>query len=250
MNVSELQAELRHFAAERDWQPFHTPKNLSTALMVEAAELAEIFQWMTPEESRAAHEDAESKVRIGEEVADVLLYLLQIADHSRIDIEQAVKDKLARNALKYPAKQAVARVSPARASVPGTHVLLDFENVQPTEDELRAMVPDASQVWVFHGSHQRQVEQRFAFFRCRCDGGADQQDREECAGLSLVLLHGLHRLAEPGVGDGRGGERQGLRADAGAREGVGVCGASAGAWAGQAFRVGEGRFSREGRCGR
>ena len=164
MNLSELQAELRHFAAERDWQPFHTPKNLSTALMVEAAELAEIFQWMTPEESRAAHEDGESKVRIGEEVADVLLYLLQIADHSQIDIVQAVKDKLARNALKYPAKQAVARVSPARASVPGTHVLLDFENVQPTEQELRAMVPDAIQVWVFHGPHQRQVEQRFASF--------------------------------------------------------------------------------------
>jgi len=52
MNLSELQAELRHFAAERDWQPFHTPKNLTTALMVEAAELAEIFQWMTPDESR------------------------------------------------------------------------------------------------------------------------------------------------------------------------------------------------------
>jgi NTP pyrophosphatase (non-canonical NTP hydrolase) len=164
MNLSELQAELRHFAAERDWQPFHTPKNLSTALMVEAAELAEIFLWMTPEESQAAHEDAESKLHIGEEVADVLLYLLQIADHSQIDIVQAVKDKLARNALKYPAKQAVARVSPARASVLGVHVLLDFENVQPTEDELRAMVPDAGQVWVFHGPHQRQVEQRFASF--------------------------------------------------------------------------------------
>jgi NTP pyrophosphatase (non-canonical NTP hydrolase) len=79
MNLSELQAELRHFAAERDWQPFHTPKNLTTALMVEAAELAEIFQWMTPEESRLAHRDAGSKERIGEEVADVLLYLLQVA---------------------------------------------------------------------------------------------------------------------------------------------------------------------------
>ncbi len=52
MNLSELQVELRHFAAERDWQPFHTPKNLTTALMVESAELAEIFQWMTPDESR------------------------------------------------------------------------------------------------------------------------------------------------------------------------------------------------------
>ena len=164
MNLDELQADLRRFAAERDWQPFHTPKNLSTALMVEAAELAEIFQWMTPEDSRLAHLDTGSKARIGEEVADVLLYLLQLADHSEINIAQAVKDKLVRNAVKYPAKRTIASVSPARTSVPGTHVLLDYENVQPTEAELRAMVPDASQVWVFHGPHQRQVEQRFASF--------------------------------------------------------------------------------------
>ena len=141
MNLAELQAELRHFAAERDWQPFHTPKNLSTALMVEAAELAEIFQWMTAEESRLAYRDAGSKERIGEEVADVLLYLLQVADHSEIDIAQAVRSKLARNAEKYPAKHSIARVSPARAVMSGTHVLLDYENVQPTEDELRAQIP-------------------------------------------------------------------------------------------------------------
>jgi NTP pyrophosphatase (non-canonical NTP hydrolase) len=106
MDLSELQAELRHFAAERDWQPFHTPKNLSMALMVEAAELAEIFQWMTPEESRLAHQDARTKECIGEEVADVLLYLLQLADHSEIDLAQAVRSKLARNAVKYPARVA------------------------------------------------------------------------------------------------------------------------------------------------
>ncbi len=88
----------------------------------------------------------------------MLLYLLQLADYSEIDIAQAVRDKLACNALKYPATRAVARVSPRRAAMPGTHVLLDYENVQPTGDELRAMVPDASQVWVFHGPYQRQVE--------------------------------------------------------------------------------------------
>ncbi len=164
MKLSDLQAELRHFAAERDWQQFHTPKNLATALMVEAAELAEIFQWMTPEESVASHEDAESKGRIGAEVADVLLYLLQVADHCQIDLSHAVRTKLARNAEKYPAKQVIARVSATRASVPGTHVLLDYENVQPTEEEVRALVPDARQVWVFHGPHQRDVERRFAFF--------------------------------------------------------------------------------------
>jgi NTP pyrophosphatase (non-canonical NTP hydrolase) len=164
MNLGELQAELRHFAAERDWQPFHTPKNLATALVVEAAELAEIFQWMTPEASVAAQEDAVSKARIGAEVADVLLYLLQVADHCQIDLAHAVRDKLARNAVKYPAKQVIARVSPARASVPGTHVLLDYENVQPTQEQVRAVVPDARQLWVFHGPHQRDVEQRFASF--------------------------------------------------------------------------------------
>lgn len=164
MNLGELQAELRHVAAERDWQPFHTPKNLTTALSVEAAELAEIFQRQTPEESWLAHEDAAVKQRIGEEVADVLLYLLQVADHCQIDVQKAVRDKLAKNALKYPAKHAIARVSPTRATVPGTHVLLDYENVQPSDAELRALVPDAGQVWVFHGPHQRDVEQRFASF--------------------------------------------------------------------------------------
>lgn len=164
MNLGELQAELRHFAAERDWQPFHTPKNLTTALMVKAAELAEIFQWQTPEESRLAHEDTVVNQRIGEEIADVLLYLLQVADHCQVDVQQAVRDKLAKNAVKYPATRAIARVSPIRASVPGTHVLLDYENVQPSDAELRALVPDAGQVWVFHGPHQREVEKRFALF--------------------------------------------------------------------------------------
>lgn len=164
MNLGELQAELRHFAAERDWQPFHTPKNLATALMVETAELAEIFQWKTTEESSRAHEDPATKQHIGEEVADVLLYLLQLADHCQVDVEQAVRDKLAKNALKYPAKHVVARVSPTRASVSGTHVLLDYENVQPGDAELRALVPDVAQVWVFHGPHQREVEKRFASF--------------------------------------------------------------------------------------
>ena len=164
MNLADLQATLRHFAAERDWQPFHTPKNLSTALMVEAAELAEVFQWMTPEESREAHLAPASKQHIGEEVADVLLYLLQVADHCQIDVGTAVRDKLARNALKYPPKRTIERVSPADSAPPDTHILLDYENVQPTEVELRAMVPDATKVWVFHGPHQKQVEQRFASF--------------------------------------------------------------------------------------
>jgi NTP pyrophosphatase (non-canonical NTP hydrolase) len=162
MKFSEMQSDLRHFAAERDWQQFHTPKNLSTALMVEAAELAEIFQWMTPDQSLAAALDPDRKQRINDEVADVLLYLLQLADHCQIDIASAAMEKLARNAVKYPALRTIARVSPSHAAAPGAHVLLDYENVQPTEEELRALAPEASQVWVFHGPHQRQIDQRFA----------------------------------------------------------------------------------------
>jgi NTP pyrophosphatase (non-canonical NTP hydrolase) len=103
VNIPALQTTLRAFAAERHWQPFHTPKNLATALMVEAAELAEIFQWMTPEQSQVTSQDAATHERISDEIADVLLYLVQIADHTGVDIEGAVQRKLLKNAQKHPA---------------------------------------------------------------------------------------------------------------------------------------------------
>jgi NTP pyrophosphatase (non-canonical NTP hydrolase) len=103
MDIASIQHTLREFATARSWQPFHTPKNLSTALMVEAAELAEIFQWLTPEQSQAAHRDAATQERIADEVADVLLYLLQVADHCAIDLDRAVANKLIKNAIKHPA---------------------------------------------------------------------------------------------------------------------------------------------------
>jgi len=109
MNLQKLQHTLREFAAARRWQPFHTPKNLSTALMVEAAELAEIFQWMTPEESQSAHLDPATQERIADEMADVLLYLLQVADHCAIDLDRAVANKLVKNAIKHPARAQAAR---------------------------------------------------------------------------------------------------------------------------------------------
>ena len=87
MDLKALQTTLHEFAAERDWHPFHTPKNLAMALVVEAAELAEIFQWMTPEQSQAARSDPVLQEQVADEVADVLLYLLQIADHTGIDLE-------------------------------------------------------------------------------------------------------------------------------------------------------------------
>lgn len=103
LDLETLQRRLREFAAARQWQPYQTPKNLAMAMVVEAAELVEIFQWLTPEESAAVAADPARHQHLGEEIADVLLYLVQIADHSGVDIAEAVENKLAKNALKYPA---------------------------------------------------------------------------------------------------------------------------------------------------
>lgn len=103
MDLSLLQDRLRDFASRRDWHRFHTPKNLSMALSVEAAELVEIFQWMTPEESLAVSSDAASVEKVGDEVADVLFYLLQLADKTGVDLAVAVERKLLKNEKKYPA---------------------------------------------------------------------------------------------------------------------------------------------------
>ena len=104
MRIEELQKALRRFAEERDWGQFHTPKNLATALSVEVAEVLEHFQWLTDEQSRNLSQDARENV--GHEIADVLLYLLQLADQLQIDPLKAAADKLAINAAKYPVEKA------------------------------------------------------------------------------------------------------------------------------------------------
>ncbi|WP_067650437.1 nucleotide pyrophosphohydrolase [Dokdonella koreensis] len=99
-DIRELQASLRTFAQERDWGQFHSPKNLASALSVEAAELLEHFQWVTEEQSRNL---PPAKVdQVSSEVADVLLYLLQLCDKLDIDPIDAAKAKIATNAQKYP----------------------------------------------------------------------------------------------------------------------------------------------------
>ena len=103
MDIENLQQRLRTFAAERAWDAYLTPKNLAMAMVVEAAELVEIFQWMTPEQSQAVAADPVRHQHLGEEIADVLLYLLQIADRTGVDVAAAVEDKLQKNARKYPA---------------------------------------------------------------------------------------------------------------------------------------------------
>jgi NTP pyrophosphatase (non-canonical NTP hydrolase) len=99
--LSELQQRVAAFAAARDWDPFHSPKNLAMALSVEAAELVEEFQWLTEEQSRAL--DAERRERVRLELADVFIYLLRIADKLDVDLVAAANDKIVLNEKKYPA---------------------------------------------------------------------------------------------------------------------------------------------------
>ncbi len=100
-NLTELRDALRAFAAARDWRQYHTPKNLAMALIVEAAELVEHFQWSTAEQSMALEPAKAAEVR--DEVADVLIYLVEIADVLDIDLIAAARDKIVKNAVKYPA---------------------------------------------------------------------------------------------------------------------------------------------------
>ena len=101
--MNSLRDALRQFAAERDWDRFHSPKNLAIALSVEASELLEHFQWLTEEQSKALAPEKREEVR--DEMADVLLYLVRLADKLDVDLLDAATKKIAKNALKYPAAQ-------------------------------------------------------------------------------------------------------------------------------------------------
>ena len=100
-DLEELKSRVRAFVAERDWDRFHSPKNLAMALSVEAAELVELFQWLTEAESEAL--DANRRLRVADELADVLWFLVRIADRLDIDLLEAAGRKLEANAAKYPA---------------------------------------------------------------------------------------------------------------------------------------------------
>lgn len=99
-SLQELTLALRRFADERDWERYHTPKNLAAALIVEAGELLEHFQWLTQEES--LHLSPEAKQEVAHEVADVLIYLTRLADRLGIDMLAAASEKMGLNAKKYP----------------------------------------------------------------------------------------------------------------------------------------------------
>ena len=100
-DLAELLAKIRAFNAERQWQRFHSPKNLAMALGVEVAELSEHFQWLTGEQSRNL--STQKKQQVAEEIADVLIYLLNLADQLDIDPIAAAHRKIVANGKKYPA---------------------------------------------------------------------------------------------------------------------------------------------------
>ena len=104
MDLPALQQQLREFVAARDWARYHTPKNLVMAMSVEMAELVEHFQWLTPEESQALAQDDAKRDLVEQEMADVLLYMLQLADVMNVDLEAAMLRKMKLNAIKHPPK--------------------------------------------------------------------------------------------------------------------------------------------------
>jgi len=104
MDIEEIRIRLAKFAKARDWDQFHSPKNLTMGLAAEAAELLELFQWLTEEQSRAIVRNAKEMELVREEVADVFIYLVRLADKLGIDIEAEVKKKMKVNEKKYPVK--------------------------------------------------------------------------------------------------------------------------------------------------
>ena len=102
-DLDDLRERLRAFAAARDWEQFHSPKNLAMALVAEAAELVEHFQWLT--EAESASLPPEKRAAVAEELADVLLYLVRIADRLDVDLLAAAAAKMGRNEIRYPARR-------------------------------------------------------------------------------------------------------------------------------------------------
>ena len=109
--VSELIQLVNDFIAERQWEPFHDPKNLSASIAIEAAELMEHFQWLRSDQLDPVKEDAGKMERIREELADIMAYVLSFASRMDIDLSAALADKMKKNAVKYPAAQYRGRFS-------------------------------------------------------------------------------------------------------------------------------------------
>lgn len=100
--IGELRHLVADFVAARDWSGFHSPKNLAMSIAIEAAEIMEHFQWYTPEESITRMEDEALRAEMADEVADVLIYCLSLANSTGMDISQAIRTKMARNEGRFP----------------------------------------------------------------------------------------------------------------------------------------------------
>ena len=100
--LAQLKQRVDDFVERRDWHQFHAPKNLAMSMAIEAAELMEHFQWLTPEQSWQMAEQAEKKAEVGEELADVFCYLLALANELGLDLADALEAKMVKNAEKYP----------------------------------------------------------------------------------------------------------------------------------------------------
>lgn len=107
--LAELKSRVLAFVEERDWQQFHTPKNLSMALAAETGELMEHFLWSTPEQSHAVANDPARRTKIADELADVVIYALEFANITGLDVAAAIEAKMAANAKKYPVEKARGR---------------------------------------------------------------------------------------------------------------------------------------------
>ena len=107
--LATLKEAVRQFAAERAWEPFHSPKNLAMGLAVEAAELMEHFLWIDPEASRQVARNPTELAAVADEMADVACYLLNLSNTLGIDLSEAIVAKIAKNAVKYPADKCRGR---------------------------------------------------------------------------------------------------------------------------------------------
>ncbi|MEE8254762.1 MAG: nucleotide pyrophosphohydrolase [Nitrosomonadaceae bacterium] len=105
MDIKSTQNRIHAFADERNWDQFHNPKNLVMALSVECSELVEIFQWLSHEEASNIKHDPDKMNQISDEIADVTVYLLRLADKLGVDIEKAIDLKMEKNARKYPVEK-------------------------------------------------------------------------------------------------------------------------------------------------
>jgi dCTP diphosphatase len=107
--IASIKQRVLAFAREREWEQFHSPKNLSMALAAEAGELMEHFLWATPEQSHAVARDPAKRTKIADEVADVVIYALEFANATGLDLAAAIETKMAANAQKYPVEKARGR---------------------------------------------------------------------------------------------------------------------------------------------